>query len=127
MALSAAPAARAADEKAYTLDYRAEDGCPSREAIVEQLGSRSRRLVETRRGGIPVSISLTHAGTRYEGRSRVALPDGVRVRSMDGATCEEVADALKKQGHWKDDYGENAKKAGDEKAAEARQGKSVTQ
>ncbi|MCA9598280.1 MAG: hypothetical protein KC776_33440 [Myxococcales bacterium] len=94
MALSAAPAARAADEKAYTLDYRAEDGCPSREAIVEQLGSRSRRLVETRRGGIPVSISLTHAGTRYEGRSRVALPDGVRVRSLDGATCEEVADAL---------------------------------
>lgn len=40
---------------------------------------------------------------------------------------KEVADALKKQGHWKDDYGENAKKAGDEKAAEARQGKSVTQ
>jgi hypothetical protein len=92
--LLAAPSVRAADEKPFRLDYQAAAGCPSREDLIAKLRSRSRRLVESRAAETEVSIALTRAGERFAGRSRVALPDGVRVRSLDGATCEEVADAL---------------------------------
>ena len=39
--------------------------------------------------------------------------DSVLAKHDETYMPKEVADALKKQGHWKDDYGENAKKSGE--------------
>ena len=45
--------------------------------------------------------------------SGVFKADTVLAKHDENYMPKEVADALKKQGHWKDDYGEKAKKSGD--------------
>ena len=54
--------------------------------------------------GVVAEGSLDQAG--------VFKADTVLAKHDETYMPKEVADALKKQGHWKDDYGENAKKSG---------------
>jgi cytochrome c-type biogenesis protein CcmE len=55
--------------------------------------------------GVVAEGSLDQAG--------VFKADTVLAKHDETYMPKEVADALKKQGHWKDDYGENAKKSGE--------------
>jgi len=48
--------------------------------------------------------------------SGVFKADTVLAKHDETYMPKEVADALKKQGHWKDDYGENAAKPGNDSA-----------
>jgi len=58
--------------------------------------------------------------------SGVFKADTVLAKHDETYMPKEVADALKKQGHWKDDYGArpdtNAKQAGTQGASQAKQG-----
>jgi cytochrome c-type biogenesis protein CcmE len=58
--------------------------------------------------------------------SGVFKADTVLAKHDETYMPREVADALKKQGHWKDDYGKkpdpNAKQAGTQGASQAKQG-----
>jgi cytochrome c-type biogenesis protein CcmE len=67
--------------------------------------------------GVVAEGSLNQAG--------VFKADTVLAKHDETYMPKDVADALKKQGHWKDDYGEGAKKAS--QAEQAQQSRGVTQ
>ena len=67
--------------------------------------------------GVVAEGSLNQAG--------VFKADTVLAKHDETYMPKDVADALKKQGHWKDDYGEGAKKAS--QAEQAQQSRAVMQ
>jgi hypothetical protein len=91
-----ATTAGATAESSYSLSYRAADGCPTREDFIAELGARSPNLREATNGAPDVSIEIWFEG--HEPTHGILLLRDAEgrptLRTIPGATCQEVVAAL---------------------------------
>src|ERR1700733_5066486 len=95
-------------------------------AVTFQVGDGNATLPVSYKGILP-DLFREGQGVIAEGAldaSGVFKADTVLAKHDETYMPKDVADALKKQGHWKDDYGANAKSAGAPEIPQARQGAS---
>ena len=85
------------EPSAISIEFDAPSGCSSVEAFYEGIRSRTARVKQAHAGEIAtlVRIRLFRVGTKIKGELRLSDLEGEKeTRKVDGATCEEVVEAL---------------------------------
>jgi hypothetical protein len=87
----------AADPESVHIEYGGASGCPDAAAFLRSLQARTTRFRlstpddQARR----FLVRVTVVGSSFAGRLEIRSPDGgTAIRSVDGATCDEVSNAL---------------------------------
>ena len=87
--------ARAEPRRTFSLEYRAETGCPREASLLWELGRRAPAAQRALAGATDVDAVVTvgvNAGG-VQAHVQVRRADGVAERDVRGASCEEVARA----------------------------------
>jgi hypothetical protein len=87
--------ARAAPES-VRIDYTAPVGCPTPNAFLRSVRERTNRFhpASPEEPARHFSVSVTIAGPAVLGQLEIHGPDGIAVRSVEGRSCSDVAEAL---------------------------------